>query len=255
MGRITVSYAGVHEAYQLALAAQEIGELKAFYCALYDDPGKWGARLSGFIGPSAFEGRRADGLALNKVVEFPWPLVRKSLRDRFYRRGRDVWLSANDRFDRWAARRIENAPPEIFVGISSCDLHSLKTAKRHGAMLLHACPSLPDGAVTRLIAQAADLAGIKAKPRWPFLRRSDGMQSRKAEEYSLADTLLVYSDFHRRTFEEAGFARERLFIVPLWADRNLWYRTRPKLEDRAEQRAPLKLLFVGSVNLRKEFPF
>jgi hypothetical protein len=41
-GRIVVAYAGVHQAYQLALAADEIGELMTFYCALYG-PRLWSA--------------------------------------------------------------------------------------------------------------------------------------------------------------------------------------------------------------------
>ena len=49
-GRIVVSYAGVHQAYQLALAAQEMGELKAFYCSLYDAPKKWGGMIAGLVG-------------------------------------------------------------------------------------------------------------------------------------------------------------------------------------------------------------
>lgn len=87
--RIVVSYAGVHQAYQLALAAQEMGELQAFYCALYDAPECWGARFANFVGKDYFEGRRADGLDLDKVVEFPWPLIWKVMRDQFYRRGRE----------------------------------------------------------------------------------------------------------------------------------------------------------------------
>jgi hypothetical protein len=84
-GRIVVSYAGVHTAYQIALAAQEMGELKVFCCSLYDAHGKWGARLGDFVGAGLFEGRRIDGLNIDKVMEFPWPLVWKAARDRFIR--------------------------------------------------------------------------------------------------------------------------------------------------------------------------
>jgi hypothetical protein len=34
-GKIIVAYNGVHQAYQLALAAEEIGELARFYCSVY----------------------------------------------------------------------------------------------------------------------------------------------------------------------------------------------------------------------------
>ena len=38
---ITLGYIGVHQIYQLALAAHEIGRLDRFYCSLLDAPGKW----------------------------------------------------------------------------------------------------------------------------------------------------------------------------------------------------------------------
>ena len=78
-GRIVVSYAGVHQAYQIALAAHEIGELRTFFCALYDDKRKWGGTFGRLVGNGVMEGRRAEGLELRKVVEYPWPLVLKSL--------------------------------------------------------------------------------------------------------------------------------------------------------------------------------
>jgi hypothetical protein len=82
-GRIVVSYAGVHQAYQLALAAQQLGELKAFYCSLYDAPGKWGDLVAKIVGhDDALASRRVDQLNPDAIIEFPWPLVWKSIRDR-----------------------------------------------------------------------------------------------------------------------------------------------------------------------------
>ena len=43
--QIVVSYAGVHQAYKLALAAHEMNELQTFYCSIYDAPGFWGSSI------------------------------------------------------------------------------------------------------------------------------------------------------------------------------------------------------------------
>ena len=255
MGRITVSYAGVHQAFQIALAAQEIGELAAFYCALYDDPHKWGSVFGGIVGADSFDGRRADGLALDKVIEYPWPLIWKTLRDRFYPRGHNAWLSANNGFDRWVAGKIEKSAPEIFVGTASCDLHSLKAAKRRGATLLHDCPGLHFRFLQELLGQASDLAGVKTKPRWLFSPRHNAMEHRKQEEYLMADRLLLYSDIHRESFEKAGFSPHRIFTSPLWVDSALWYRDRPKSSGYVKEKVPLRVLFVGGVTLLKGIPF
>ena len=80
------------------------------------------------------------------------------------------------------------------------------------------------------------------------------MGQRKIDEYALADTLLVYSDFHKKSFEEAGHSGKRFFVSPLWVDKSMWYREAPKRDDKAPNH-PLKLLFVGAISLRKGIPF
>jgi glycosyltransferase involved in cell wall biosynthesis len=251
-GRIVVSYPGVHQAYQLALAAQELGELKAFYCGLYDAPGKWGDLAARFVGHDALASRRLDGLNLDAIIEFPWPLVWKSIRDRFYRPGRNDWLSAYQAFDRWVARRLEQSPPEIFVGTAAADLHCLELAKRRGTTLVHDCPGLHPLFLRDVWREAAGRADIKTNGAGTRVSKWD---SRKLVEYSFADYLLVYSDLHRQSFEAAGYPSERLLVSPLWVDTNLWYREVPQHLDKTITREPLKLLFVGSINLLKGIPF
>jgi glycosyltransferase involved in cell wall biosynthesis len=252
--RIAVSYAGVHQAIQLALAAHEIAELKAFYCTLYDDPAKWGYWFAGFIGPRLSEGRRADGLDLRRVIEFPWPLLLKVMRDRIYSRAIDNWFVTNSAFDWWASRRIAADRPEIFVGTASSDLFSLQRAKALGATLLHDCPGAHPVAAAALFREAAEKAKFQIRRRRPWPQRT-AMRSRILREYDLADILLVYSAFHRKGFEDAGFPRSRLFLSPLWVDAEFWRRTQPNTSADVKRDVPLKLLFVGSIDLRKGIPF
>ena len=251
-GRIVVSYAGVHQAYQLALAAQQMGELKAFYCSLYDAPKKWGGLIAGLAGHDVFASRRVAGLDLEKVIEYPRPLLWKIVRDKVDLRGRDNWLSLFNTFDRWVAKRIEMSPPDIFVGTASSDLNCLTAAKRHGSTLVHDCPGLHPLFQARLLHEAADRAGIRTgKVR----TRLGGIDARKLLEYSMADALLVYSDIHRKSFEAEGYPTKRLFVSPLWVDPGVWYRTTAKHPDNSALKHPLKLLFVGSIELRKGIPF
>src|SRR5579863_3723844 len=253
-GRIVVAYAGVHQAYQLALAADEIGELKEFYCSLYNHPSKCGPRFANFVGQGLFEGRHAEGLDLRNVVEFPWPLLLNIVRDRAVPRFKGGWLAANCSFDWWVSRKISATPPDIFVGTAACDLYSLKAAKACGVTALHDCPSLHPKFELELLREAAEKASIRYTPRLPWLKRN-AMSSRKIQEYSLADKLLVYSKFHARGFEEAGISKDRIFVSPLWVDRTLWHRTKPNSLGDLKPNRPLKLLFVGSLTLRKGIPF
>lgn len=139
---IVISYSGVHSAYQLALAAQEMGELQAFYCSPYDAPQCWGERVGGFVGKGHFEGRRVDGIQLKKVIEFPWPLICKVICERIHPRWRDIWLPFNSAFDSYVAGKLQKGSPRLFVGTATSDLFSLRAAKRTGATLIHDCPGV-----------------------------------------------------------------------------------------------------------------
>lgn len=248
-GRIAVAYSGVHQAYQLALAAHEEGELQAFYCSLYNAPGKWGHALGRLIGQQALASRSVKGLPQEKAVEFPWPLLWKRARDRMVPDRANDWLAVNEVFDRWAARRLERQPPRVVVGGETCDLHLLQTARRLGITRLHDCPQLHPLFLDEVLTEAGERAAMPVK----LAHDLQAMAERKRQEYDLADKLLIYSDVHRHSFLRAGFPEEKLFQCPLWVDPALWHRDTPvQVPDQAW---PLRLLFVGSINLRKGIPF
>jgi glycosyltransferase involved in cell wall biosynthesis len=190
-----------------------------------------------------------EGFPPEKAVEHPWPLLMKALRDKLNPRRANDWLAVNDAFDRWAARKLDKNPPKVIVGGETCDLHLFETARRMGVIRVHDCPQLHPIFLEEVLKEAGERAGIPVKlsPDLP------GMAERKRREYELAEKLLIYSDVHRRSFLRGGFPEERLFQCPLWVDPALWHRDEPvKLTDPAK---PLRLLFVGSINLRKGIPF
>jgi len=245
---VTVAYSGVHQAFQLALAAQEVGALDAFLCSIYAAPGKWGGRLARLLGAQTLINRRLDGLDVKKVHEYPWPLVAHYVRTRLQPVKANDWLTANDRFDRWAARHLEQSSSRVFVGVETCCEHSLQTARRRGIKTVLDCPQLHPAFLSPLLAEAADRAGLRTRPSVDVAE----MAERKTIEYAIADRLLLYSDVHRRSFREAGFGEERLFDCPLWVDPTLWY---PTPDSKPQETGPLKVLFVGGISLRKGVPF
>ena len=156
-------------------------------------------------------------------------------------------------FDWWASRQLAAKDCEIFMGTSSSDLFSLQVAKGKGASLIHDCPGMHPGVGSQLLAQGAEQAKLKLKPRrrpWP---QRNAMQSRILREFDLADILLTYSEFHRASFEKMGFPPDRLHTIPLGVDTVFW--TPGKLRENRKYDAPLKLLFVGQITLRKGVPF
>lgn len=244
---VTVAYSGVHQAFQLALAAQEAGILQEFLCSLYDAPGKWGGLSAVCLGSARLASRSLLGLDSTRTLEHPWPLLRKVLLDKLMPACTVDWLSVNDAFDRWAAGRFKSRPSRVFVGTETCAMHGFEAARAAGAITVLDCPQLHPTLLAEVMAEAGERA------RLPDVVQHDEpqMAKRKCREYELADWRLVYSEMHRRSFEMAGFDPSRQVEIPLWVDPKLWF---PE-HGRSGRQAKLKVLFAGSITLRKGIPF
>ncbi|HRJ08515.1 MAG TPA: glycosyltransferase family 4 protein [Prosthecobacter sp.] len=153
----------------------------------------------------------------------------------------------NDAFDRWAARRFAQNPARILVGTETCAWHSFEAAEEIGAVKVLDCPQLHPGLLTEVMREAGDRARLPAAVE----RDDPAMTTRKQREYELADWRMVYSSMHRRSFERAGFPTGQQVEIPLWVDPSLWF---PEKEHR-EPDGRLKVLFAGSITLRKGIPF
>src|SRR5437879_6571830 len=115
-GGITVAYSGVHQAYQIALAAQELASLDRFHCSVFDAAGKWGGLLATLFGRNTLINRRVAGLPLDKVSENPFPLGWQRLRGTILPSMHDSWLAVNDSFDRRVAKGLMTSSSRVFVG-------------------------------------------------------------------------------------------------------------------------------------------
>src|SRR5438046_2800064 len=139
-GKITVSYFGVNQAYQLALAAQELGELEAFYCSLYDAPGKWGGRIGPLLGGNKLVSRRCEGFDPRDAIEIPGPLIRERLAGRFGgTNGTKRWFRTASEFDQRVARLLKHSRSQLFVGVETCAEFSFAQARQAGMKTVLDC--------------------------------------------------------------------------------------------------------------------
>jgi glycosyltransferase involved in cell wall biosynthesis len=245
---ITVAYSGVHQAYQLALAAEELAQLDRFYCSLFVGR-RWGKALGRLLGPEKLLSRRMEGLCESKVRENPWPLFAHHCRARLRPNSANDWLRTNDRFDQWVARRLRTSDSSIFVGVETCARDSFRIASERGIVKLLDCPQVHPGFLSRLFDAAAEDLELPAPQ--PF--DSAELAARKAEEFEMADQIITISEVHRRSFLEGGFSEKRLIEIPLWVDPGLWFP--PIVRRVADSSSPLKVLFVGSLSFRKGIPY
>ncbi|HMP84604.1 MAG TPA: hypothetical protein PKA41_18065, partial [Verrucomicrobiota bacterium] len=212
-GGATVSYFGVNEAYQLALAAQEAGLLDAFYCSLYDAPGKWGGRLAALLGRETLANRRCAGFNPADAIEIPWPFIGERVKSLFRSPGNEpAWFKTSDAFDRRVAKRLASSGSRVLVATEMCALQSFRVARDKGMKRVLDCPQVHMDFLNRVLSDAATDLGLSRSRQ----SDSDDVLSRKAKEYEMADKILVFSDVHRRSFFEAGFSAERIVQIPLW---------------------------------------
>ena len=157
---IVVAYSGVHQAFQLALAAEELGQLDQFYCSLFAATGKWGGTLARWMGPDAMLNRRVDGLSPERACENPWPLLAHRCRARLLPGTANDWVRANSWFDRWVARRIGKSACSVFVGVETCAAESFAVARDRGMVRVLDCPGIEAGFLDRLATDAGAEFGL-----------------------------------------------------------------------------------------------
>jgi glycosyltransferase involved in cell wall biosynthesis len=199
--------------------------------------------LARWLGHDAFASRRVAGLPLDKVREHPWPVMWHLAREKIFQSAPRDWFSANNRFDEWVARRLPADKTRLLVGAESCAEKSFLAARRLGMIRVLDCPQMHPEFLLRVLDAGARRMGLNPVRR---VVDSEPMTRRKKAEFELAEWLLVYSDVHRRSFQAAGFPENRIIQIPLWVNQDQWHP-----EGRRPNSGPLRVIFTGSVGLRK----
>ena len=247
MAGVTISYSGVHQAFQIALAADEAGMLHRFYCSLYNAPNCFGGRLASILGEKRLASRRVNGLDTSRVEEYPWPLLRHHFSNLLRRNRPRDWLKANDEFDRHVADRLSRCGSKLFVGVETCAYHSFKIAHQLGMLNVLDCPGVNAEFLDEMASRAAVQFGLSTAAA----SDSAPMKNRKHQELALADVIIGCSEFQLKTMHETEISDGRARVIPLWIDQTFWQPAeRPKP---ASQR--LRVLFVGKISIRKGIPY
>jgi glycosyltransferase involved in cell wall biosynthesis len=246
---IIVSYAEVHESFQLALAAEEMNALRVFLCSLYAASGKWGGTLAK-AGLRRVQNFSLPGIPLERVREFPWPFlamypVAAALRRfgarRAYRGTRNAW------FDRWAAAQVSREKDaRMVVAVEGCAERTFQAARRTGLRTILETPNPPHDLHWQACVGAARDVGLPRPGRFD----SDGLLERKRAELAAADFVIAISELQKRDYVRQGFPADRIFTISLWGDQRF-----ARAEQPAKRTGKLKVLFVGQLGLHKGLPY
>jgi len=245
---ISVAYSSVHQSFQIALAAQELGQLDCFYCSILDAPGKWGSVFARVFGKERTVNRRLPELDARLVREFPWPLAREYWRKR--RNGTTTpadWEATNSWFDRWSAAQLRQSESQLFVGVESCARRSLEVARDRGMTTVLDCHQTHPYFLDRIFRAAADDLQLPVPadfdtPTW---------REQKLNEFAIAERFFVYSEVQKRSFVEQGFDADKIHVNAAQVVLELFY---PPPQP-AERSSNLRVLFVGALSLRKGVPY
>lgn len=237
----------MHQAFQLARAAEENGLLGTFFCSFFDAPGMWGHRLQYVLGSEPFRNRRIEGIPSSRIVEHPWPELAFKLKQRLLRAPGNAWIHAAHQFDAWAAQQLASHPSDAVICSENCAFKTFKVATAQGTIKIYDCP----GYNSELTQEAAEETGRRFNLPFVSVADSQKVRGRKRAELHAADRILAYSDLHRSGIVKYGVPEDKISVIPLWIDTGFW---KPKAVE-GPRGARLKVIYAGGINLRKGIPF
>lgn len=246
-GGIELAYMGVHEIFQMAIAAEEMGCLSGLQCSIFDAPGKWGWLFSRFTYlPSAFP-LGSVALPPGKVHELPLPQLARQMIKKVFKNRRIDPLPYMQFFERQAARRLRHSDARIAVAAETCAMGYFRAAKERGMKCVLDSHGIPAPFMDEVLLQAAAEFGLPKPP----LCDSPAMTKHKQQERELADVILFCSELQRVHWISLGVPAEKCCAIPLWVDTDFW---KPE-ESRRPKGRFLQVAAVGCGTLAKGLPY
>ena len=254
--RVVVAMLGARRGYLVPEVIEELGVLACFVTDFYAGSGGRLQTALLLLGrklriPSlrALAGRSSSRIPPKRVVAFRLLGLRYALARRF-RRTADARLfaSVNRRFCLRAARYLHAA--DICWAYNGAALELFEAARRRGMRCL----------LEQVIAPRRDelVELVRARrdwPQWdaaadPVSTSCDPLAEREQAEWRLADIVVAGSRYVQNSLERSGVAKGRCLVVPSAIDLE-----RFTVAADHSNGGPLRVLFVGQINLRKGAPY
>ncbi len=258
---VSVAMLGARRHYAVPRFMHEAGLLERFYTDSYIGNKPWLeaviAAVPQGLGPSGLRRlreRRDRALPPARVTSFEmlglWSAWQRRRSPGSHRALRALERETGRRFGLNVLRKgFGNSG--LLIGFSGASLEMFRGAKAQGIKCILEQTILPDQPRYRLM-----LEEIKAWPDWePGLSHSDYETTdyaREEQEWLLADGIVAGSEFVKSGLVECGVASDKVHVVPYGVDTVRFPLTSG---DDKRHGGPLRVLFVGSVGLRKGVPY
>lgn len=245
---IALGYIGVHQIFQLALAAHEAGKLERLYCSLVDAPGKYGRLLASVSKAASLHPLGLDQLPSDRITELPLPLLSRRFCKFLRPHSFEDYFPSNQWFDLQVAHQLKRSGAHLFVGTETCALESFKEAGRRGMKKLLDCPGMPSWFLRDEVIKAADNLGLTCE----VTHHSSRMHERVAAEIESADAITVCSEVQKTVYTDLGVPSRKMHVSPLWVDPAFLQSSESMSRSR---KGPLKVLIVGKSTVAKGVPY
>ncbi len=244
--------ANVTHYYYAALALQNAGHLKHYICAIGFRGGKpWFHRLLPEHWQKKLQGRDISGIAANRTRSV-WAaeLLQRGLPQLgLISLEQGNWLN-NYIFDYLARFYVQSC--DIFHFVNGIGLFSARKAKSKGCLVVCDVRTEHPEYQEPIVAEEYARLGLPYTPAGRLYER------KIKAEYAIADTLIVPSEYAKRTFVQAGFKAHTIWVVPYGVDQRLFSRE-PDLEHHIQatrgyserKTNPFRVIYAGQIIPRK----
>ena len=175
------------------------------------------------------------------LMTAPWLELRRRFYDKF-RLGPKPDLAIAKAFGRFASRHAVGHV-DVLVGWSSATLEAISPVHGLGAKVVIERGSSHIAHQTKILVEAYQEFGLN------FAGTHPEMIAREEQEYAAADAIAVPTQFAASTFAARGLG-EKLIVNPYGVDL-----TRFSLSAEPNQNPKPRILFVGSIGIRKGVPW
>ncbi len=152
-------------------------------------------------------------------------------------------------FGRWSSKRLVGTPWDLVYSWSSVSLEMLQSPIRISGIRAVVRGSTHIAYQDRLLGEEGKRSGTAIE------RPEQNTILREVKEYSLADAIVVLSEFCRDSFIAEGISADKIICMPAGVDIGQFYEKETsrlgRLERLASSSEPLRVLMAGTFSLRK----
>jgi glycosyltransferase involved in cell wall biosynthesis len=221
--KVIVSCSGKFHAFALAEQLERFGMLEKLYTSY--------SSIKNPFAKFLVSRRDKELIPKSKVSTFlPIAIGLKIIKKPFF------W---NELFDRWVAYKIKRSNADVFIGWSGMSLNSIQAAKKKGMITI-----LERG--SSHIKYQDEILHIEYYFFGLDFRIDPNVLNKELREYSVCNFISVPSNFVRRSFEQKGVPKNKLFVNN-YGSSNYF----KKLNLSIQKNRKFRILYLGAITIQK----